>query len=69
MAWADSLVELKSICHCGKKANMVVRVDQDGKPVKSGEQISIGGNESYIPMCRKHFAIDVWNNQSILKVK
>ena len=52
---ADNLVEIKTICHCGRKAIMNMRVDEHGKAVKSGEQIQIGGNESYVAMCRKHF--------------
>ncbi len=55
LAWADELVEIKTICHCGKKANMVLRLDQNGSPLKSGEQIQIGGNDSYVSVCRKHF--------------
>jgi thymidine kinase len=52
---ADNLVEIKTICHCGRKAIMNARIDADGKVVKEGEQVQIGGNESYISMCRKHF--------------
>jgi len=48
-------VEIKTICHCGKKANMVLRLDENGKPLKSGEQIQIGGNDSYVSVCRKHY--------------
>ncbi|MGK0374361.1 MAG: thymidine kinase [Arenicella sp.] len=55
LAWADVLQELKTICHCGSKANMVVRVDQNGKALKEGSQVEIGGNERYISLCRKHF--------------
>lgn len=55
LAWADNLIELKTICHCGKKATMNLRTDSDGQPVREGEQIEIGGNEKYIAMCRKHF--------------
>lgn len=55
LAWADDLVELKTICHCGKKATMNLRVGPDGAAVRDGEQIEIGGNERYVPMCRKHF--------------
>lgn len=54
---ADNLIEIKTICHCGRKAIMNVRVDATGHAVKSGfgEQVQIGGNESYTSMCRKHF--------------
>ncbi len=56
LAWADELVEIKTICHCGKKATMVLRIDESGKAVKEGAQIEIGGNERYISTCRKHHA-------------
>jgi thymidine kinase len=55
MAWADNLNEIKTICHCGRKATMVLRIDSTGKPVREGEQIQIGGNERYVTVCRKHF--------------
>lgn len=55
LGWADNLVELKTICHCGRKATMNLRVDEDGKVIKDGDQLQIGGNESYIAMCRRHF--------------
>jgi thymidine kinase len=55
LIWADNLLEIKTICHCGKKAMMNMRVDAQGRPVQDGEQIEIGGNDKYIPMCRKHF--------------
>lgn len=55
LAWSDKLVELKTICHCGRKASMVLRLDQDGKPFKEGEQVQIGGNERYVSVCRKHY--------------
>jgi thymidine kinase len=53
---ADSLVELKAVCHCGRKATMNLRVDAEGHPVRQGQQTAIGGNESYVALCRKHFA-------------
>ncbi|VVC77228.1 Thymidine kinase [Aquicella siphonis] len=55
LVWADNLVELKTICHCGKKAIMNTRIDAQGKVVKTGNQVCIGGNDQYIPMCRQHF--------------
>ncbi len=55
LAWADSLVEIKTICHCGRKATMVLRINAEGKPVKLGEQVQIGGNERYVSVCRRHF--------------
>ena len=53
---ADTLVELKAVCHCGKKASMNLRVDADGKAVKAGAQTEIGGNDRYVALCRKHFS-------------
>lgn len=55
LAWADNLNELKAICHCGRKATMVVRFDADGNAIREGSQIEIGGNDRYVSMCRKHF--------------
>jgi thymidine kinase len=55
LAWADNLNELKAICHCGRKATMVVRFDAEGNAVREGSQIEIGGNDRYVSMCRKHF--------------
>lgn len=55
LAWADKLIELKTICHCGKKAIMVVRLNQDGTPIREGSQVAIGGNDRYVSMCRFHF--------------
>lgn len=55
LAIADNLVELKTICHCGRKATMVVRTRPDGSVEVDGEQVEIGGNERYLPLCRKHF--------------
>ena len=62
LAWSDKLVELKTICHCGRKAHMVVRLDEDGKVLKEGEQVEIGGNESYESVCRIHFREHLWDN-------
>jgi thymidine kinase len=56
LAWADNLVERKTICHCGRKAIMVVRVKADGTAEREGAQIEIGGNERYVSLCRKHFS-------------
>lgn len=60
LAWADKLIELKTICHCGRKANFVVRLDAEGQPCKEGSQVQIGGNDSYVSMCRRHFKTLVW---------
>jgi thymidine kinase len=55
LVWADNIVELKTICFCGKKALMNTRIDSNGQVVRTGAQIEIGGNETYISTCRKHF--------------
>ena len=55
LAWADELIEIKTICHCGKKAGMVLRLDENGEPVNIGDQVKIGGNDIYVSVCRKHF--------------
>jgi thymidine kinase len=60
LAWADKLVELKTICHCGRKANFVIRTDGQGNAIKEGEQVEVGGNERYEPLCRYHFKQQVW---------
>ena len=52
---ADELVELKTICHCGRKATMNLRVGADGRAVHEGAQVEIGGNERYVAVCRKHY--------------
>ena len=55
LAWADNLIELKTICHTGKKANMVVRVDAQGRAVTDGPQVEVGGNERYVSVSRPEF--------------
>ena len=55
LAWSDNLKEIKAICHCGKKATMVVRLDEAGRPIREGSQVEIGGNDRYVSMCRRHF--------------
>ncbi|NHB60481.1 thymidine kinase [Photorhabdus sp. RW14-46] len=55
LAWADKLVELKTICYCGRKANRVLRFDSEGVAIYDGEQVDIGGNEKYVSVCRKHY--------------
>ena len=59
LGWADDIVEIKTICHCGRKATMVVRVDAAGRVEQQGAQIEIGGNERYVPLCRRHFLVAV----------
>ena len=55
LAIADTLVELKAICECGRKATMNLRVDAEGRAVRAGAQTEIGGNDRYIALCRRHF--------------
>jgi thymidine kinase len=52
---ADNLIELKAVCHCGRKSTMNLRVDEAGRAVIDGAQTEIGGNDRYVAMCRKHF--------------
>lgn len=55
LALADEMREVRTICHCGKKATMVIRKDADGNALTSGDQVQVGGNETYYSLCRKHF--------------
>ncbi|MFC0340728.1 thymidine kinase [Paracoccus niistensis] len=55
LALADDLREVRTICHCGRKATMVVRLGPEGTPVHEGAQIQLGGNESYVSLCRRHW--------------
>ena len=55
LAWADNLVEIKTICHTGRKATMVVRVDEHGRAVSDGPQVEIGGNDRYVSVSRGVF--------------
>jgi thymidine kinase len=55
LAWADEMREVRTICHCGKKATMVIRRGPDGRPMKDGKQVQIGGNETYVSLCRRHW--------------
>ena len=55
LAWADNLQEIKTICHSGRKATMVVRVDEHGCAVTDGPQVEIGGNERYVSVSRAEF--------------
>jgi len=52
---AQELIEIKTICHCGRKATMNMRIDPQGDPVRSGDQIEIGGNDRYVAVCHFHF--------------
>ncbi|MES1971945.1 MAG: thymidine kinase [Pseudomonadota bacterium] len=55
LAIADSLIEIKSVCGCGRKATMNLRVDAAGNAIREGAQTEIGGNDRYVALCRKHF--------------
>ena len=55
LALADEMKEVKTICYCGKKATMVVRQDADGNVQTDGDQILIGGNDTYVSLCRRHW--------------
>ena len=62
LALADEMREIRTICHCGKKATMVVRLDSTGKAMTAGDQVQIGGNETYLSLCRKHYRKAVQDN-------
>ena len=55
LALADSLIEIKSVCDCGRKATMNLRVDANGRAIAEGRQTEIGGNDRYVALCRRHF--------------
>ena len=55
LALADEMREARTICYCGKKATMVVRQDEDGNTLTEGDQVQIGGNETYVSLCRRHW--------------
>ena len=55
LALADSMREIRTICHCGRKATMVIRKDGAGNVMTTGEQVQIGGNETYLSLCRGHW--------------
>ena len=55
LALADEMREVRTICHCGKKATMVVRQDAEGRVLTEGDQVQIGGNETYVSLCRRHW--------------
>jgi thymidine kinase len=65
LALADEMREARTICHCGKKATMVVRTDSGGEVLTEGAQVEIGGNESYVSLCRRHWrqAVGLHSNQ------
>ncbi|MCZ4260047.1 thymidine kinase [Limimaricola sp. G21655-S1] len=55
LALADEMREVRTICHCGRKATMVVRKDAEGRVAMAGDQVEIGGNDRYVSLCRRHF--------------
>ncbi len=55
LALADNIVEIKTVCHCGRKATMIMRLDAQGNRVLDGPQIQIGGNDMYVATCRQHY--------------
>lgn len=59
LAWADEMREVRTICHCGKKAAMVIRRGADGRALHDGAQVQIGGNETYVSLCRKHWRAEM----------
>ncbi|WP_039016997.1 thymidine kinase [Halocynthiibacter namhaensis] len=61
LALADEMREVRTICHCGKKASMVLRMDENGHPLMDGAQVQIGGNETYVSVCRRHWREAVEN--------
>ncbi len=63
LALADEMREVRTICHCGKKATMVVRKDDQGNVLTAGDQVVIGGNDRYLSLCRKHWREEVGERQ------
>ncbi len=59
LAWADELREVRTICHCGRKATMVVRRGPDGRALREGAQVQVGGNETYSSLCRRHWRAEM----------
>ncbi len=55
LALSDEMREVRTICHCGKKATMVIRQDETGRALLDGDQVQIGGNETYVSLCRRHW--------------
>lgn len=68
LAWADELIEIKTICHCGRKATMILRLNDKGDVVSDGEQVLIGGNNVYVSTCRKHFKLQAPTRDDTLKL-
>jgi len=66
LALADEMREIRTICFCGKKATMVVRKDGNGNVVRGGDQVQIGGNETYLSLCRRHWREAMEDNDATL---
>ncbi len=64
LALADEMREVRTICHCGRKATMVVRQDDQGRVLTDGDQVQIGGNETYVSLCRRHWREAVGDRQA-----
>ena len=62
LALSDEMREIRTICHCGKKATMVVRTDAAGTVLTTGNQVAVGGNERYVSLCRRHWREAVGDN-------
>ena len=69
LTWAEEIIEIKTICKCGAKATMNMRIDSKGNPVTLGSQVQIGGNESYSSVCMKHFIEQVNTMKECAKAK
>ncbi len=71
LAIADEMREVRTICRCGKRANMVVRLDADGNVVRDGDQVVIGGNDKYVSLCRRHFEEETgrWPSEDMVGFK
>jgi thymidine kinase len=65
LALADEMREVRTICHCGKKATMVIRQDETGRTITEGEQVQIGGNETYVSLCRRHWREATGDNPDV----
>jgi len=59
LAIADNIREIRTICHCGRKATMVVRQDANGQVILDGDQVEIGGNDKYVSLCRHHWKLAI----------
>ncbi|UWQ92748.1 thymidine kinase [Aliisedimentitalea scapharcae] len=65
LALADEMREVRTICHCGRKATMVIRQDETGRAITQGEQVQIGGNETYVSLCRRHWRAAIADGSQI----